>query len=113
MESLRRLVEQMYDAIDGNDADALVELMCPDVIYERPQTAPLHGRDAIKAFYLHERRIPSGQHTLEHVAIDHDCGAAWGAFAGVRTDGAPVTLRFADVFTFEGGRIRTRRSHIF
>ena len=113
MESLRRLVEQMYDAIDRNDADALVELMCPDVIYERPQTAPLRGRDAIRAFYVHERRIPSGQHALEHVAIDGGCGAAWGVFTGVRSDGTPVSLRFADVFTFENDRIRARRSHIF
>src|SRR5262245_15493618 len=113
MESLRRLVERMYDAIDRNDADALVEVMCPDVIYERPETAPRRGRDAVRAFSFHEGGLSGGRHAPGHHAIEGGCGAAWGAFAGVRADGTPVSLRFADVFTFENDRIRARRSHIF
>jgi ketosteroid isomerase-like protein len=66
----------------------------------------------MRHFYLHERKIPKGFHSLEHIAIDGGCGAAWGSFEGVREDGSPVAVRFADCFTFADGRILTRRSHL-
>ena len=110
---MRDLIARLYVAIDNDDLEALGALFQPDAIYERPAAPPLVGRDAIVSFYRHDRKIASGRHSVEHIADDGAVGAAWGSFVGRRVEGWTLELCFADCFTFEGGAIQTRRSHVY
>jgi ketosteroid isomerase-like protein len=110
---VRSVIAGMYVAIDTDDFSALAELFQPHAIYERPAAPPLVGRDAILHFYRHGRKILSGRHVVEHIVVENDAGAAWGSFAGRRVEGWTLELCFGDCFTFEGGLIQTRRSHVY
>jgi ketosteroid isomerase-like protein len=103
----------MYRAIDTDDLDTLGRLFRDDAVCERPAARPLVGRDAIVRFYANDRRIASGQHTIQQLVIDGAAGAAWGSFSGRRVEGWTLDLCFADGFTFADGLIATRRSHVF
>ncbi len=81
--------------------------------YERPGYEPLVGYERVKKFYREERVIASGTHFLEGVVVNDDSGACWGRFVGVHKNGSAIDERFADAYTFENGKIRTRKSYFF
>ncbi|MFD0854791.1 nuclear transport factor 2 family protein [Actinomadura adrarensis] len=101
----------MFGAIDAGDWAALATCFHPEIVYERPGYEPLLGRNRVLRFYREERLVKSGAHRLEGVVLQDDRGAVWGALEGVRTDGRPISLGFADIYHFEAGTIRKRRSH--
>ena len=103
----------MFRAIDAADWTALAAFWHPDAVYERPGYEPLTGRDRVLRFYRDERVISSGTHRVEGVVIEDGRGAAWGSMRGVRKDGEPVSLGFADVYHFQDATILRRRSHFF
>ena len=107
------MIEAMYVAIDTHDLDALGRLFRADAVYERPGARPLVGRDAIISFYARDRKIASGKHVVEHIAITEPIAAAWGSFSGRRVEGWTLELCFSDGFMFDGNEIRTRRSHVY
>lgn len=106
-------VVELFRRIDSRDWDALPASFCDDVVYERPGYEPLEGVERVMKFYREERVIASGEHRLERVVIDGESGACWGRFVGLHRDGSAIDERFADVYTLENGRIRTRRSYFF
>lgn len=93
--------------------DALAEIFHPEIVYERPGYGSLCGVARLLQFYQHERVIASGRHSIEQIVIQDDHGACWGRFVGVAKDGTPADERFADVYTFEHGKIIARRSYFF
>jgi ketosteroid isomerase-like protein len=103
----------MFTTIDAMDWTALRAFFHPEAVYERPGYEPLTGRDRVLRFYREERVIKSGAHRIEGTVIEDDRGAAWGRITGVRTDGAAFELAFADVYRFQDGMIKVRRSHFF
>jgi len=108
-------VVDLFRRIDARDFDSLHQSFCPDAVYERPGYEPLVGLERLLHFYREERVIAAGEHRLEHIVIDEDAGAAacWGRFVGVHKNGSPIDERFADAYTLEDGRIKTRRSFFF
>lgn len=109
----RELIEELFEAVDGNRVDELGRFFHTDVVYERPGYEPLQGRAAVLAFYANRRVIGSGKHHIERIVEEGDAAASWGRFVGTAKDGTPIDERFADCYTFEEGRIRQRRSHFF
>jgi uncharacterized protein len=107
------IVKRLFDYVDSRDWEGLSDAFCDDVVYERPGYAPLVGLDRVKHFYREERVIASGRHELEHVVVDDTSGACWGCFIGIHKNGADLAERFADVYTFERGKIKTRKSYFF
>ncbi|MDT5270737.1 MAG: hypothetical protein QOH49_2923 [Acidobacteriota bacterium] len=107
------IVQQLFDAIDSSNWEALEKLFHPEVVYERPGYDPFSGRERVMRFYREERILASGRHKLESVVLDGENGACWGRFVGFKKDGAAVDERFADVYSFDEGRIKARRSYFF
>lgn len=107
------LVRLMFANIDKADWPALEECFHPDATYERPGYDPLVGRDRLMQFYRYERAVASGQHTVDGSLTNGEDGAAWGRMAGTLKTGMSVTVQFAEVYRFEDGKIRHRRSYFF
>jgi ketosteroid isomerase-like protein len=107
------IVRRLFERVDSRDWDRLSDAFCDDVVYERPGYAPLIGLESVLHFYREDRVIVSGRHELESVVINEGCGACWGRFVGTHKNGSDLSERFADVYTFERGKIKTRKSYFF
>jgi branched-chain amino acid aminotransferase len=103
----------MFRTIDGRNWDRLENVFCQDVVYERPGYEPLIGYDRVLQFYRTERVIASGEHLLEGITISENGGACWGRFIGRHKNGSSIDERFADAYTFQLGKIKTRKSYFF
>ncbi|MCF2150427.1 nuclear transport factor 2 family protein [Desmonostoc muscorum LEGE 12446] len=109
----KQLIVTLFCAVDSSDWNLLVKCFDKNIIYERPGYQPFIGLDKLLKFYQYERIIASGQHHLEHIVIDNNHGACWGQFIGMHKNGSEINERFADVYSFENGKFKTRRSYFF
>jgi ketosteroid isomerase-like protein len=107
------IVKMLFEHVDSHDWEGLALDFCDDVVYERPGYAPLVGLERVLHFYREERVIASGRHELENLVSNEECGACWGRFVGTHKNGSDLCERFADVYTFERGKIKTRKSYFF
>lgn len=103
------LAAALLDAIDRCNWPALAALLTEDTVYECPGLPRCDGRDAVLAYYRHERPVVRGHHTVETVIADGDRAVCCGRFDGELRDGRRVHVGFANVVTVQGGRIRARR----
>jgi ketosteroid isomerase-like protein len=108
-----RWIEDMFAAIDASDWAALPAFFHPGMVYERPGYDPFVGRDRVMRFYREERVIQSGSHTLDGTIVENGKAAAWGRIDAVHTNGTAIGFGFSDVYLFEQGAIKLRRSHFF
>jgi ketosteroid isomerase-like protein len=106
-------IHKMFATIDSRDWDGLQRVFDENIIYERPGYDPLKGYARVNKFYREERVIASGIHFLEDVIIGPESGACWGRFVGKHKNGSEIDERFADAYTFENGKIKTRKSYFF
>jgi branched-chain amino acid aminotransferase len=106
-------VRKMFQIIDSRDWKNLQQLFCQDIAYERPGYEPLIGLERVEKFYREERVIASGTHFLEGTIVNPSEGACWGRFIGIHKNGSSIDERFADAYTFENGKVKTRRSYFF
>jgi ketosteroid isomerase-like protein len=109
----QQLIRDMFHRIDARDWQGLPAFFTEDVVYERPGYEPIQGIEDLLHFYREVRIIGSGAHQLSHIVVDSESGATWGRFTGLHRNGKPLDVRFADVYTFEDGRIKTRVSYFF
>ena len=109
----KQFIRNLFEAIDTSDWKTLRNLFHPEMIYERPGYEPFDGLNRVMQFYQTERILASGQHHLENILLEGDSGVCCGRFIGFKKDGGAVDERFADVYSFADGKIRTRRSYFF
>jgi hypothetical protein len=109
----REFIQAMFDDIDARNWESLRGRFCEDAVYERPGYDPLEGREAILHFYEKVRIIISGEHQLTRIVTNEECGASWGRFVGKSRQGDDLDERFADCYTFEDGKVKTRVSYFF
>jgi ketosteroid isomerase-like protein len=107
------LVVELFDAVDSSHWEDLADIFHSHIIYERPGYKPFVGIDRLLTFYQMERVIASGKHHIEHITIDGIYGACWGRFIGVSKEDFQIDELFADVYSFEQGKIKTRKTHFF
>ena len=107
------LINGLFEAVDGSDWSAMERLFHARIVYERPGYEPFDGLERVLRFYQKERILASGKHHLEHIVCEGSAGACWGRFVGFKKDGSAVDELFADVYFFEDGQIRKRRSYFF
>jgi ketosteroid isomerase-like protein len=110
---LARQVRGMFASIDAADWAALSERFDPEVVYERPGYPAFVGRARVLDFYRGERIVVSGRHKIGGVVVEGDTAASWGRMQGTLRDGSQADVRFAEIYSFVDGRIRTRRSYFF
>ncbi|MEO8153074.1 MAG: nuclear transport factor 2 family protein [Rhizobacter sp.] len=109
----KKLIADLFAAVDANDWNALSAVLHEDVVYERPGYDPLVGRDRVLYFYANERVVAQGHHEPECVMAEGGVGLCSGRFHGTKKDNTQADERFADVYEFEGGRIRHRITYFF
>jgi uncharacterized protein len=107
------IIVDLFRAIDSSDWKSIANTCHPEIIYERPGYAPFKNLEKLLYFYQHERMLASGTHYLEGIVHEGSSAACWGRFVGKKKDGSDVNEMFADIYTFEDGRIRTRKSFFF
>ena len=112
-ESKRTQVRRMFESIDASDWDELGRILHPEVVYERPGYDPLAGLRRVLRFYREERLVAYGRHRIDGVVVDGDVASAWGRMRGTMRDGSAADVRWAEVYAFEDGQIRKRRSYFF
>jgi ketosteroid isomerase-like protein len=110
---LGAVILDLFAAIDAHDWHSLESFFHPEIVYERPGYPPIVGVERLLRFYREQRVIAAGEHIIERIVVAGPYGACWGRFLGVKKDGSLADELFADVYSFEGGAIRARRSHFF
>jgi ketosteroid isomerase-like protein len=109
---IERLVRAYYEAIDGGDVEAALHAFREDAVYRRPGYPPLCGLGEIRAFYVDQRVIASGRHTLLEVVPTRSSVTVVGSFCGLSRRGEALAVGFADVWKVHGG-LATERHTFF
>jgi len=110
---LNEKITKLFKAVDSSNWNDLRELFHSEIVYERPGYEPFEGLERVMRFYQQERILASGEHRIERIVFQGSDGACYGRFVGFKKDGSEVDELFADVYSFEDGKIRTRRSYFF
>ncbi|MEU8389524.1 nuclear transport factor 2 family protein [Micromonospora sp. NPDC048843] len=107
-------VLRYYEVVDADDVPALIDLFAPDAVYYRPGYPPMRGHADLRRFYVDERVIAEGHHSIASAVADGNRVATHGEFAGTLKDGQKVELRFADFFELgPDGRFARRDTFFF
>lgn len=93
-------VRAYYEHVDDEAYEDLFDLFADSIVYERPGQDDIRGMEAFRRFYLEERPLEDGSHTVHDVVIDGDTAAVRGTFRGVQ-NGTRVKLGFADFLVFD------------
>ncbi len=111
-----------YDAFNRRDREAMLALLCEDVVHEPSQGSPRHGRGAFREFLQHMDRCYR-ERVIEPVYFlsdDGTRGAAEFALEGTyiaTDDGLPAArgqayhLRVGAFFAFRTGQIARVSNH--
>lgn len=110
---LSTVITDLFHAIDARDWNAFGRIFHPEIVYDRPGYESFSGLERLLKFYRDERILASGSHYIEQIVIENNHGACWGRFIGLKKDGTPADVLFTDVYSFEQGRIKKRRSYFF
>lgn len=109
----RAFIETMFQAVDDGQWGRLASFYHPACVYDRPGFAKLEGLESVTRFYMQDRPIRSGVHRIEDVVESERTACAIGTFEGRLKSGADISLRFADHYVFEDGRIAERRTFFY
>ena len=107
------LIISLFKTIDSADWQSLAQFFDKNITYERPGYKTLIGIEQLLHFYQYDRVIASGKHHLQHIVVTEDYGSCWGQFIGVHKNGSQISEGFADVYSFENSKLKTRRSYFF
>lgn len=100
------------DVLEFDTLDTRV-LRAPAQLTPGDAAAPLVGPERVFYFYADERVVAHGHHEGECVMADGGVGPCSGRYRGTEKDSAHADERFADVYEFDGGRIRHRTTYFF
>lgn len=93
-------LEQYYEYIDTEQYDALFALFSDDITYHRSGQPTIDGKTAFREFYLDDRPLEDGSHTIHTYIVDDDRVCVQGTFEG-RLHDDTVAFEFADVHVFD------------
>jgi ketosteroid isomerase-like protein len=106
--SIESRTRAYYEYVDEEAYEDLFDLFADSIVYERPGQDEIRGMDAFRQFYLAERPLEEGSHTIHDVLVDGDTAAVRGTFSGIQ-DGSRVEFDFADFLVFDENRKVTHR----
>jgi uncharacterized protein len=106
-ESTRKQAVRAYiDGFRTGDHEAILALLTDDVTWEMPGYIDLRGKDAFDREIENDAFVGHPRLTIERLVEEGDVVVAVGAVEAARKDGGGLAAVFADVFYFEGDRIR-------
>ena len=110
-------LQAFADAFNRHDADALMDFMTDDCVFEAsagPDVcgASYVGRQAVRdAFSEVWTTFPDARWLSPRHFVCGDRGVSEWTFAGTRADGSRVEVNGCDVFTFRDGKIAVKNSY--
>jgi ketosteroid isomerase-like protein len=113
MNALANKIAEYYCHIDHQDIDWVLALFASDAVYQRADVT-YRGMDAISRFFRHERQI-KGTHVLDRLCAIEESKLVFvtGTFTGHGAMGDARSVRFADVWEFNGhAQIRLRQTYL-
>ncbi|MBK5289495.1 MAG: nuclear transport factor 2 family protein [Acidimicrobiia bacterium] len=93
-------MEQYYSLVDSQDFDQMLRLFHPDIHYQRGDLE-IEGIARLQEFYLRQRTIRSGRHTIVALIEDDPWVVTRGRLDGVLDSGEKVSVEFADFHQFQ------------
>jgi ketosteroid isomerase-like protein len=106
--STESTVRAYYRHVDDEELEELFALFSESIVYERPGHGEIRGMGEFRRFYLEERSLTAGTHTVDDVVTDENTAAVRGTFEGLQ-DGSRVEFGFADFLVFDADGQITRR----
>jgi ketosteroid isomerase-like protein len=107
------LIKSMFRLIDAGRFTELHSTMAQEIVYERPGYRPRENLESVLHFYLCERQVEQGRHTIELVVGADDCAMAHGSFSGTTKSGLAIETKFSEVYQIRDGLVIFRRSYFF
>ena len=110
-------LQAFADAWNAHDADAVMDFMTDDCVFEAsagPDVcgASHIGREAVRAGYSEVwKTFPDAQWRGPRHFVCGDRGVSEWTFTGTRADGTRVEVNGCDVFTFRDGKIAVKNSY--
>ncbi|MDX6198647.1 MAG: hypothetical protein QOJ79_1798 [Actinomycetota bacterium] len=104
-------LRSMYDAMNNKDTSTIKDLIAEDATFHMlpnpvlPATT-ITGRDEILAFM--EKHIPQLDmvQEIQQISVQDDFATVYVTSNSKGTDGSPLTVKWADLFQFDGDRIK-------
>lgn len=107
------LIRNMFHLIDTGRFTELHSTFARDIVYERPGYRPWQNFESVFHFYLCERQIEQGRHTIELVVGTGDCAMAHGSFSGTTKTGLAIETKFSELYRIRDALVVFRRSYFF
>jgi ketosteroid isomerase-like protein len=104
--SRKQAVRAYIDGFRTGDHEAILSLLTDDVTWEMPGFFGASGKDAFANEIEHDAFEGRPKLTIHRLVEEEDVVVAVGAVEAARTDGGTLTAVFADVFYFDGDKIR-------
>ncbi len=111
-------LEEYSDAWNAHDIDRIMAFMTDDCVFETGGGAERYGTrhqgyENVRQRFIEvwtdipDVRFENGLHFVQG---NHGC-SEW-TFVGTRPDGSRIEIDGCDLFTFEGGKIKSKRSYL-
>jgi uncharacterized protein len=104
--SKKQAVRAYIDGFRTGDHQAILSLLTDDVTWEIPGFFDISGKDAFDNQIENDAFEGHPKLTIHRLVEEEDVVVAVGAVEAARKDGGILSAVFADVFYFEGDRIR-------
>jgi len=106
--SLESRARAYYEHVDDEAYEDLFDLFSDSIVYERPGQDEIRGMEEFRRFYLEERPLEEGSHSIHDITVDGDTAAVRGTFTGLQDD-TRVEFGFADFLVFDENSEITHR----
>jgi steroid delta-isomerase-like uncharacterized protein len=110
-------LDRFAAAFNRHDADALMQMMTDDPVFEASAGSDIkgqvaRGREAVRrAFQDVFDTFPDARWSNAQHFIAGDRGVSEWVFSGTKRDGARVEVQGCDIFTFRDGKIALKNSY--
>ncbi len=113
-----KLLQQYSDAWNAHDIERIMQFMTHDCIFE-PGGGPqrygsrVQGSASVRARFIEVwTEIPDVRFENAIHFCDGDRGCSEWTIVGTRTNGDSIEVDGCDLFTFENGKIKSKRSYL-
>lgn len=109
----RLLVEQIIEAYNSRDTDALVALYQPDITYWSALGGSQEGISTVRAHldHLHET-LPDEQMRAKTVITDGELIVVEFESTGTNAAGSPYSIEFTEVFELRDGKVASIKVYL-
>ena len=111
------VLEQMADAFNGHDLDAIMALFADDCVFESPRGADPWGTRFVGRSEVREglaarfRGIPDVHYGGARHFVAGNRGASEWTLTGTSTEDVRIEVRGCDLWTFDGDRVAVKDSY--